>query len=1200
MIKITNIFKSIYKKIIPSLNAKKLREFWKIVHKIDALEPKYSQLSDSELQAKTVEFRKRLENGETLDDLLIEAFATVRETSRRVLGKFHFQEQLLGGISLHKGMMAEMKTGEGKTLVAALPSYLNALTGKGVHVVTVNDYLAKRDADEIGQIHRFLGLSTGCILETLDDVQRKRVYACDVVYATNNQLGFDYLRDNMKYEKLKVCQRGLNYAIIDEADSVLIDEARTPLIISGPSDRTSDACAWIAEIIEHMQPEDYEKDEKMRTATLTEVGIEKLEGLLRLEGMLAEGGSLYEVDNIEMVHGINQALRAKTLYKRDIDYMVKDGKVLIIDEFTGRILDGRRYSDGLHQAIEAKERVEIQMENQTMASITFQKYFALYNRISGMSGTCIGESEEFKEIYKVETIAIPTHMPMIRKDMDDEIYRTFEEKFDAILAEIKKAQERQQPVLLVTGSIEASDVFSKGFTAQGFKHQVLNARYHKEEAEIISEAGVPGGITIATNMAGRGTDIQLGGNLQGRINKLRLEGLSEAEIEVKIPQIRREIEAAREVVLKAGGLYVVGTERNESRRVDDQARGRSGRQGDPGQSKFFLSLDDSLIRIFGSSDRLAKWLVRLGLKHGEAITHPYISRAIEKAQNSVEARNFDWRKNVFKYDQVLDEQRRMIYKYRNKFLGLDEFAVEEGSVDTNPLVAQLRMFTEYKLDELKSLFLNPEIGLDLKDLHQECVRLFGLDLDFGHSEDAFEDMKKQVMMKFDSLSLLHGSSLKMILLQILDDLWKDHLHMLDILRQNVNLKAYAQKDPLNEYKKEAFLMFERLLNRFRDDVLAFFFHLSLDPAHSSDRMTGNFVDIDKPETDFNSSDFNIDEYLKSLGDLASQAEDSDSDDVPDQKGDEKSDLKSELELLEERIAAAKAQIAQLQESLKQNLEQNLANYDISVESVEENLPNDGNKRSSVGENLRPSEDEIAEVQSNELQFDNLKKDRKINPKSAKNAKIETSDGVIQDYHTEFVESFKVTKKSGSRHTEGEKKVYEFSKNSSDFGKKVTKKSDLGEKNSKIRNEKSGANSDSKANFDEKMSSSFENRPKKRVLNNRKASDPFVYGEKMYGEKKSPKFVAAGAEKSEFGLNFDKMPKNRGEFTGDFEKKTEKNSKSTTKKSDFDLKKTTDSKKFGTEKRAETKKSDRSGKNFEFSEKKSSEFRKNDPKNTTKK
>lgn len=814
--------KKIFRKLIPDINARKLRQIEPLVKRILALEEEYKQLSKAQLQAKTQEFREQLAAGKTLDDILVHAYATVREASSRVLGMRHFREQLFGGIALHKGMIAQMKTGEGKTLAATLPSYLNALAGP-VHVVTVNDYLAKRDADETGQIHRFLGLTVDCILENLSDEQRQKVYACDIVYSTNNQLGFDYLKDNMKYSKEELCLRQLKYAIIDEADSVLIDEARTPLIISGASAQSEASYAWVSSLIAQLNEDDYEKDEKMRTVVLKESGIEKIENMLRLEGMLAINATLYDVNNIELVHNINQSLKAYTLFKRDIDYMVKDDKVYIIDEFTGRILEGRRYSDGLHQAIEAKEDVEIQMENHTQASITFQKFFALYDKIAGMSGTCMGESEEFREIYHVDVIAVPTHMPMIRHDLDDEVYRTFDEKFEAILKEIKDTHSKQQPILVITGSIEASEIFSQGFVKSGLKHQVLNAKYHKEEAEIIAEAGVPGAITIATNMAGRGTDIQLGGSLKGRLLKLKVQGLSDSEIEARRPEIEKEIKAMRKIVIQAGGLYVLGTERNESRRVDDQARGRSGRQGDIGKSKFFISLDDNLIRIFGSSQKLDKWLLRFGMKQGESITHPFITRAIAKAQHAVEIRNFDWRKNVFKYDQVLDEQRRMIYKYRNRFL--DELDIEK----------QMENFVNFRLNSLIDFFnqqLQENVDQALHNLHQEIFRLFGLELDLvqlsdiaSEKEKLMKYLNKLIAQKFQKLVIVQGMHLKMILLKVIDDLWRDHLQMLDMLRQSVNLKAYAQKDPLVEYKKEAFVLFENLLNNFRDNSISFFFHL---------------------------------------------------------------------------------------------------------------------------------------------------------------------------------------------------------------------------------------------------------------------------------------------------------------------------------------------------------------------------------------
>lgn len=819
-------FKNIFRKFIPDANDRNVAKIRPLMKKVIALEEEYAKLSDKELKAKTEEFKKALADGKTLDDILAPAFATVREASHRVLGMKHFPEQVLGGIALHKGMIAEMKTGEGKTLVATLPSYLNALKGP-VHVVTVNDYLAKRDADEMGQIHRFLGLSAGCILESLNDQQRQSVYSCDIVYSTNNQLGFDYLKDNMKYRKSEVCQRELNYAIIDEADSVLIDEARTPLIISGNSEYAAGAYSWVSSLVSQLSEGDYEKDEKMRTVVLTDEGIEKIENMLRLEGMLEAGKTFYDVQNIELVHNLNQALKAHMLFKRDIDYMVKDGNVYIIDEFTGRVLEGRRYSDGLHQAIEAKEGVEIQNENQTQASITFQKFFALYNKISGMSGTCMGESEEFQAIYGTPTIAIPTHRKMVRQDLDDEIYRTLDEKIDAIMKEIKEAQAKQQPVLVITGSIEASEIFANAFRAAGLKHQVLNAKYHKEEAEIIAEAGCPGAITIATNMAGRGTDIKLGGSLKGRLNKLRAQGMSEVEVLARRDEIQKEIEKAREVVINAGGLYVLGTERNESRRVDDQARGRSGRQGDLGKSKFFISLEDSLIRVFGSSNKLDKWLLRFGLKQGEAIIHPFITRAIAKAQAAVEARNFDWRKNVFKYDQVLDEQRKLIYKYRNRFL--DEMDIEK----------QMLSFVEFRLNQLiENLYINQPGEVDVKSnighLQQEVARLFNVDFDgesieIENTEEAaeklYQQLHKLVIDRFNALIEAQGVHLQMILLRVIDDLWRDHLQMLENLRQSVNLKAYAQKDPLVEYKKEAFIVFENLLNNFRDNSISFFFHL---------------------------------------------------------------------------------------------------------------------------------------------------------------------------------------------------------------------------------------------------------------------------------------------------------------------------------------------------------------------------------------
>lgn len=816
-----SFFKRIFGKFIEFGNEKKLRKLYFYADQIDALQDEYASLSDEDLRGKTSLFKEKLAQGATLNDLIVPAFATVREASRRAIGIYPYRVQLIGGLALHDGMAAEMKTGEGKTLVAVLPSYLNALEGKGVHIVTVNDYLAKRDSDEMGQVYGFLALKTGCIKEGLSDYQRKIAYAADITYATNNQLGFDYLRDNMKFEESELCMRGLNYAIVDEADSVLIDEARTPLIISGQAEKSSDTYAWVDHIIRHISPKHYEKDEKMRIVTLNDVGIEKVEGMMRSEGVLSEGETLYDIEHISLVHGINQALKAHTLFARDVDYIVKDEKVMLIDEFTGRILDGRRYSDGLHQAIEAKERVPIQMENQTLASITFQKFFGLYSKVCGMSGTCATESEEFDEIYKLPVVVIPTHLQMQRKDEDDEIYRTLNEKIEAILKEVKEANAKGQPILIVTASVEMSEVFSSAFKANDLKHQVLNARYHEQEAKIIAEAGVPGAITIATNMAGRGTDIQLGGSLKNRIKVWQQEGLSDDEIDIKKQESIKEIAKQKEIALQAGGLYVIGTERNESRRVDNQARGRSGRQGDPGKSKFFLSLEDNLLRIFGSSEKLDKWLLRFGMKEGESITHPFISRAIEKAQQAVEARNFDWRKSVLKYDEVLDEQRKLIYKYRLKFIkGVD---IEE----------QMKTFVDAEIVELSDFALPLEGEWILSTLHEECIRLFGLEISFPEwveqkltPQQAREKLKELILDKFQSIIAEEKKEyLQTIFLKNIDDLWKDHLSQLENLRQGIGLKAYGQKDPLNEYKKEAFNLFEALLNNFRENTISFFFHM---------------------------------------------------------------------------------------------------------------------------------------------------------------------------------------------------------------------------------------------------------------------------------------------------------------------------------------------------------------------------------------
>ena len=709
---------AIASKVFGSLNDRKLKKYGPVVAQINALEPEVAALTDDELRGRTAAFRARVEAGAELDDLIPEAFVTVREAAKRTLGQRHFDVQLIGGMVLHEGRIAEMKTGEGKTLVATLAVYLNALAGRGVHVVTVNDYLARRDADWMGQIYSFLGLTVGVIVHGLDDGERKQAYGCDITYGTNNEYGFDYLRDNMKYRLEDMVQRGHYFGIVDEVDSILIDEARTPLIISGPLDDRSEFYNTIDTFFPQLDKSDYEVDEKQRTVTLTEAGMEKIETLLRDADQL-KGASLYDVENVSVVHHINQALRAHTLFTRDKDYIVRDGEVIIIDEFTGRMMPGRRYSEGLHQALEAKEHQPVQPENQTLASITFQNYFRMYEKLAGMTGTAATEADELFDIYKLEVLEIPTNLPVARLDEDDEVYRSQKEKYAAILAEIERANKRLQPVLVGTASIEKSEVLAEYLKKNGYKQidfgnhgaldklyaaaragkpaklfAVLNARFHEQEAYIVAEAGVPGAITIATNMAGRGTDIKLGGSLEMRIQQETAAIEDEAEKAKKIEQIKADVERFREIVLKAeeivelepakankpaktatkpGGLYIIGSERHESRRIDNQLRGRSGRQGDPGRSKFFLSLEDDLMRIFGS-DRLDSMLTRLGLKEGEAIIHPWINKALEKAQQKVEARNFDIRKNLLKYDDVQNDQRKVIFDQRIDLMKDDSVA----------------------------------------------------------------------------------------------------------------------------------------------------------------------------------------------------------------------------------------------------------------------------------------------------------------------------------------------------------------------------------------------------------------------------------------------------------------------------------------------------------------------------------------------
>lgn len=813
------MFGAIAKKLFGSANDRAVKGYSKTVQAINALEPEISALSDAALQAKTVEFKQRFEKGETLDDLLPEAFAVTREAARRVLGQRHYDVQLIGGMVLHDGRIAEMKTGEGKTLVATLAVYLNALAGKGVHVVTVNDYLASRDAAWMGKVYSFLGLTTGVIVHGLDDEERRAAYACDVTYGTNNEYGFDYLRDNMKFQREQMVQRPFSFAIVDEVDSILVDEARTPLIISGPSEDTTDLYVKVNALIPHLVPTDFEKDEKQRSANFTETGTEHIEQLLRDAGLL-KSDSLYDIDNIAAVHHANQALRAHVLFSRDVDYIVKDGRVVIIDEFTGRMMEGRRYSDGLHQALEAKEGVPVQTENQTLASITFQNYFRMYPKLAGMTGTASTEAAEFADIYRLEVVEIPTNVPVARIDSDDEVYRSAREKYEAIVKLIAECREKGQPLLVGTVSIEKSELLSDYLKQRKIEHNVLNARHHDQEAYIVAQAGRLNAVTIATNMAGRGTDIQLGGNAEMRILRETegLEGDAKAKREA---EIRAEVAAEKDKVRAAGGLYVIGTERHESRRIDNQLRGRSGRQGDPGASKFFLSLEDDLLRIFGS-ERMDSMLQRLGLQEGEAIIHPWINKALEKAQQKVEARNYEIRKNLLKYDDVMNDQRKVIYEQRIEIMSADHVA------DT---VADMR-------DEIINDLVDTHIPekayaeqWDAEGLQAEVTRIFALNLpilDWAKEEGIAEQQIRERLLDAVERRMAEKAAnfgpevMRMVerslLLQVLDQTWKEHLHHLDYLRQAIGLRAYAQKDPLNEYKREAFTLFEQMLVRVREQV----------------------------------------------------------------------------------------------------------------------------------------------------------------------------------------------------------------------------------------------------------------------------------------------------------------------------------------------------------------------------------------------
>jgi preprotein translocase subunit SecA len=840
---------AVARKLFGSANERRIRSYLPRVREINALEKELESLSDDALKARTDEFKKQVAEGVSLDDILVPAFATVREASKRTLGQRHFDVQLIGGMILHEGKISEMKTGEGKTLVATLPVYLNAIAGRGVHVVTVNDYLARRDAEWMGQIYNFLGLSVGVIVHGLDDEQRKKAYDCDITYGTNNELGFDYLRDNMKYRLEDMVQRGHIYAIVDEVDSILIDEARTPLIISGPLDDRSEFYNTIDSYIPQLDKADYEVDEKQRTVTLTEAGMEKLEQRLRDADQL-KGESLYDIENVSVVHHVNQALRAHKLFQRDKDYIVRNGEVVIIDEFTGRMMPGRRYSEGLHQALEAKEHQPIQPENQTLASITFQNYFRMYEKLAGMTGTAMTEAEEFMDIYGLEVLEVPTNMPLIRLDDDDEVYRTATEKYRAILTLIEDCKTRGQPVLVGTTSIEKSEQLAEMLRQKGWEQHdfsdpnafaalysgdegaskkkvfaILNARYHEQEAYIVAQAGVPGAITIATNMAGRGTDIQLGGNPDMRIRQeiSDIADQRERERSPRADEIRKQVARLKEKALAAGGLYVLGTERHESRRIDNQLRGRSGRQGDPGHSKFFLSLEDDLMRIFGS-DKLDGMLQKLGLKENEAIVHPWINKALEKAQQKVEARNFDIRKNLLKFDNVMNDQRKAIFEERLELMrdeavdetvnGMRHSVIEDMVTKHLPANAYAEQWDVAGLDEgLRGVLT---LDLPVKDWAKE---------EGITDEEVRERIERRADEWMASKVAKWGPDVmryveKSILLQTLDHLWREHLVMLEHLRQVIGLRGYGQRDPLNEYKAEAFALFEAMTARLREAVTA--------------------------------------------------------------------------------------------------------------------------------------------------------------------------------------------------------------------------------------------------------------------------------------------------------------------------------------------------------------------------------------------
>ena len=829
------MFAALAKSLFGDSNDREVKRLTPQVQQINDAEQKFAALTDEELRAQTDKFKDRLAQGEQLDNLLIEAFATVREAAKRTLGQRHFDVQLIGGMVLHSGRISEMKTGEGKTLVATLPVYLNALSGRGVHVVTVNDYLASRDAGWMGQVYQFLGLSVGCIVAGMDDEQRRAAYRCDVTYGTNNEFGFDYLRDNLKFSLEEMVQREHHFAIVDEVDSILIDEARTPLIISGPAETSAELYMAVDKLMGEFSDEHIELDEKARSVSLTEEGVRHAEELLVAAGLLS-AGSLYDVANVTLLHHINQALRAHQLFARDTHYMIKSNQIVIIDEFTGRAMDGRRYSDGLHQAIEAKEAVPIQPENQTLASVTYQNYFRLYDKLAGMTGTALTEAGEFSEIYQLEVTAIPTNRNVARIDHDDEVYRTSAERDNAVLELIKDCQKRGQPVLVGTVSIEKSELLSTQLKKSKIAHQVLNARFHEEEAKIIALAGVPGAVTIATNMAGRGTDIQLGGNLEMRLMLEAVDAQGETDA-AKAEKIEAEIATLKTQALEAGGLYVVGTERHESRRIDNQLRGRTGRQGDPGASKFFLSLEDDLMRIFGS-ERLDSMLGKLGLEEGEAIIHPWINKAVEKAQSKVEAHHFEIRKQLLKYDDVMNDQRQVIFAQRKEIMQADEVqeTVREMRYDAiDQLVAEAIPADSYAENwdgALLTAKSRETLGLDIDGqawTEEDGVIEAEITQRLQQLSDSYM-AEKAVRFSTDVMRMAEKS----LLLQVLDQLWKEHLLQLEQLRQGISLRAYAQKDPLNEYKREAFFMFDAMLDRLRSTVTMALSHVEIRPPEAAE------------------------------------------------------------------------------------------------------------------------------------------------------------------------------------------------------------------------------------------------------------------------------------------------------------------------------------------------------------------------------